>query len=105
MPNLVEMYLFNISLDHLFSVFQNFAIFDFFFSFSLTWDHMGEKTSSDILSESAQQLCSQKFMHTPRKGVYQCCIKNFEISNFGFLAILYKLFFFGTFYMVVFGEL
>ncbi len=47
-----------------------FLPFFFFFSFSLTWDHMGRKTSNDI-SESAQQICSQKFMHTPRKGIYQ----------------------------------
>ena len=53
---------------------------------------MGEKTSNDILSESAQQICSQKFMHTPRKGLYQSCIKNCEISNFGFLANFFVLF-------------
>ena len=67
-------------------VFQNFAflIFYDFFSLSLTWDHMGEKISNDISSESAQQICSQKFMHTARKGLYQSCIKNCEISNFVF---------------------
>ncbi len=46
---------------------------------------MGEK--NDILSESAQ-ICSQKFMHTPRKGLYQSCIKNCEISNFGMCSFL-----------------
>ncbi len=40
-----------------------FWIFAKVFSFSLTWDHMGEKTSNDILSEIAQQICSQNFMH------------------------------------------
>ncbi len=48
--------------------------------------YMGEKTSNDNLSESAQQICSQKFMHTPRKGLYQSCIKNCEIWVFEFLA-------------------
>ncbi len=62
---------------------------------------MGEKTSNDILSESAQQICSQKFMHTPRKGVYQSCIKNGEILDFW----QFFLFFFGTFNMVVNEEL
>ncbi len=41
--------------------FQNFAFcifLRFFFSFSLTWDHMVEKTSNDIFSESAHQICS-----------------------------------------------
>ena len=50
---------------------------------------MGEKPSNDILSKSAQQICSQKFMHTPRTGLYQSCIKNCEISIFGFLAICF----------------
>ncbi len=75
MLNLVERYLFTISPDG---------------------EQMGEK-----LSESAQQICSQKFMHTPRKGLYQSCITNHEISNFRFLAF----FFFWTFNMVVSGEL
>ncbi len=56
---------------------------------------MGEKTSNGISSESAQQICSGKFMHTARNGLYQSCIKNCEISNFGFLAIFFVLFFFG----------
>ena len=60
---------------------------------------MGEKTSNDILSESAQQICSPKFMHTPRKGLYQSYINNCEISNFGFWHFF--LFFFGTFNMIV----
>ncbi len=50
---------------------------------------MGEKSTNDILSESAQQICSQKFMHTPMKGLYHRCIKNCEISNFGFLALFF----------------
>ncbi len=52
---------------------------------------MGEKNSSDILSESTQ-ISSQKFMHTPRKGLYQSCIKNCEISNLGFLANFFVIF-------------
>ena len=69
---------------------------------------MGEKISNDILSESAQQVCSQKSMHTPRKGLYQSCIKNCErITNYGFGAIFFCSFYFGwgTFNMVVNGEL
>ncbi len=59
----------------------------------LTWDHIGEKkTSNDILSESTKQICSRKVMHTPKKGLYRCCIKNCEISNFGFLANFSVLF-------------
>ncbi len=53
---------------------------------------MGEKTSNDISSESTMQIHSKKFMHTPRKGLYQSCIKNFEILNFGFLANFFYLF-------------
>ncbi len=64
---------------------------------------MGEKTSDDILSESTQQICSPKFRHTPNKGLYQSCIKNCEISNFGFLAIFFVLF--GAFNMAVNGGL
>ena len=63
----------------------------------LTWDNIGDKISIDILYKNTQQMCFQKFMHTPRKGVYQSCIKNCEISNFGFLA-------FFMFNMVVNGE-
>ena len=62
---------------------------------------MGEKSSNDILSESAQQICSRKFMDTPRKDLYQSCIKNCEKSNLGFLTF----FFFLPFNMVVNGEL
>ncbi len=47
---------------------------------------MGERTSNNILSESIQQIYSQKFMHTPGKGLYKSCIRHCEISNFGFLA-------------------
>ncbi len=64
---------------------------------------MGEKNLNDILSKSTQQICSQKLMHTPRKGIYQSCIKNFEILKFGFLANFFVLFL--TFNMVVNGEL
>ena len=80
-----------------FVCFSKFCIYLFFlFSFSLTCDHMGEKISNGILSENAQLIYSPKFMHTPskdiivfvlRKCVYQSCIKNCEISNFGFWGI------------------
>ncbi len=54
---------------------------------------MGEKNSNDILSESTQQICSPKFSHNPKKGLYQSFIKNCEIQNFGFLAFfLFVLF-------------
>ncbi len=58
---------------------------------------MGEKTSNNISSESAQQICSQKFMHTARKGLYQSCIKNCEISSltFGFFGFFFYIFFWG----------
>ncbi len=40
----------------------------FFFSFSLTWDHIAEKNvwkyTTDLL---------QKIIHTPKKGLYQNC--------------------------------
>ena len=45
----------------------------------------GRKISSEIFSESTQQIHSQKFMHTPREVFYQSRSKNCEISNFGFL--------------------
>ena len=59
-----------------------FLQFFFFFSFSLIWDHMGEKTLNGISSESAQQFPT-------RDGLYQSCIKNCEISNFGFLTFFF----------------
>ncbi len=64
----------------------------------------GRKNFNDISSESTMQIHSKKFMHNPRKRLYQICIKNFEILNFWFLAIFF-LFFFWTFNMVVNGEL
>ncbi len=69
-----------------FFCFSKFCIFGFLRIFFVwtTWDHMGEKISSNISSERAQQICSQKFMHAARKGLYQSCIKNCEISNFIF---------------------
>ncbi len=42
---------------------------------------MEEKLSNDI-SESTQQIHFQKFMYTPREGLYQSCSKNCEISDF-----------------------
>ena len=52
----------------------NFQILDFwhFWSFSLTWDHIWLKVSSvSLFSENTNQLHCQKFMHTPREGVYK----------------------------------
>ena len=37
---------------------SNFGFLKFFFSFLLTWGHMGEKFN-DILSASAQQICTK----------------------------------------------
>ncbi len=71
----------------LFCSFSKFVIFDFFYdflSFSLTWGHMGEKTLNDILSESAQQIFSQKFMCTPGKGLYQIVQRIVKFQSFDF---------------------
>ncbi len=63
---------------------------------------MGVKISNDISSESMQQIHSQKIMHSPGEGLNQSWSKNCEISNFGFLAIFFVLFW--AFSMVVNGE-
>ncbi len=65
---------------------SNFVFLHFFFFF-FVFVNMGpyEKNfPSDILSESPQQICSQKWVHSARTGHYQSCIKNCEVSNFGF---------------------
>ncbi len=75
---------------------SNFGFCQFVFVFvNIGPYNMRDKTSNDILSENTQQICSQKFMHTPRKGLYQSCIKNCEISNFGFLAFFFFVLFLG----------
>ncbi len=73
-----------ISRGHFIFVFQylKFWIFMLFFSFSLTYYHMGDKISNDISSESTNQIHSQKLMYTPREGLYQNYLKNYKISNF-----------------------
>ncbi len=63
---------------------------------------MGVKISNDISSESMQQIHSPKIMLTPGEGLYQSCSKNCVISNFGFLAFFFVLFW--AFSMVVNGE-
>ena len=83
--------------------FQNLDFCHFFFV-SVNMGPYGRKNSNDILSESAQQICSQTFMHTSRKGLYQSCIKNCEISVLDFF-LQFFLFFLGAFNMVVNGEL
>ncbi len=45
----------------------------FFFSLSLTWDHMRRKISNGISYESTQQIQSQHSMRTLRKDHYQSC--------------------------------
>ncbi len=53
--------------------------FFFFFSFSLTLDHMGEKTSSDILSESIHSrdlLPKIQVYCWSRNVLYQSCIEH-----------------------------
>ena len=87
----------------------NFGFLPFCFSFSLKWDHIGERNSNDILSQSAQQIRSPKFMHAHRKALYQGCIKNCEISNFGFWLFFFFFFvvvlvLFLTFNTVVNGD-
>ncbi len=49
-------------------------IFDKYFSFSLTWDHMEVKVSNDISSERTHY--PPKFMDTPGEGLCQNCSKN-----------------------------
>ncbi len=51
---------------------------------------MGEKISNDISSESTPHIHYQKIMHTSRKGLYQSCSQNCEISNFGFFPIYFS---------------
>ena len=58
---------------------SNFGVLPFFFSFSLTWYHMGVKASNDISSERTHQIRSLKFMATPGEGLYQSCSENSEI--------------------------
>ena len=90
MPNLVERYLFTISPDNVFFFFfKNFAFvffYDFFFSFSLTWDHMGEKLQTTFPLKVHNRFTPKKnSLYTSREGLYQICIQIGEISNFGFL--------------------
>ncbi len=72
-----------------------FFFFMIFFSFFVNMGPYGKKTSNDTASESAQQICSPKFMHTSRKVLYQNCIKNCKISNFRFLAFFFFCSFWG----------
>ncbi len=92
MPNFVKDYLCSPAVHHIskdfFSKFLFFYDICFFFSFSLTWDHMGVKISNDI-SESTYQIHSKKSCHSPSGGLYQYCSKNCEISKFGFLPIFF----------------
>ncbi len=65
------------------SIFFNILIF--FFSFSLTWNHMGEKNSNDISSESTHQIPSQKsriLLGRVTTKVVQRIVK-FQILDFG----------------------
>ncbi len=57
---------------------QIMDFWQFFFSFSFTWDHMGVKVSNDI-SEDTHQIHTPKFMYTgtPGEGLY--CSKNCDI--------------------------
>ena len=83
MPNFGHRYLSTIFPDHFFS-FQKFIFYDLFLFF-VNIGHMGEKNSNDISFESTHHIHSPKIRHTSRKGLYQSCWKNCEISNFGFL--------------------
>ena len=97
LPNLVERYLYMISPDHflfcfVFSNFFSFHFLHFFFRFrqhGTIWEkklHLLWKYVTDSL---------QKIMHTFRDHLYQSCIKNCEISNFGLFANLLFFFFVG----------
>ncbi len=55
---------------------------------------MGQNTSNDILCESAQQICSQTVMHTPRKGLYPGCVKNCEQYQILHFWQMFSFFFF-----------
>ena len=90
---------FHLCPDHfllllLFLKISHFLFFyDFFFSFSLTWDHMGEQTSNDISPMKLHNRFTQKkCMHTSREGLYRSCIKIGNISIFGFWPIFFFVF-------------
>ncbi len=72
--------------------FSKFCIFDFlrfFFSFLLTWDHIGEKCQTTSPLKVHITFTPPKIMHTHMVGLYQSCSKNWEISNFGFLPFFF----------------
>ncbi len=69
---------------------SNLLFFPIFFSFLLTWGHMGEKTSNNILSEGTQQICSKKSGILLGRVSTKGCIQKCEIS--GILANVFVLF-------------
>ncbi len=72
------------NLQTSFFVFQNFKFFTFFFSFSLTWDHMGEKFQTTSPLKVHIRFAPQKIMHTIGRvstKVVQRIIK-FQILDF-----------------------
>ena len=75
------------SLPKLYKNSKNFKFWIFaFFSFSLTWDHIGENSSNNISSQSIQHIHSPEFLHTPGEGRYQNCSENCDIPLLGFLS-------------------
>ncbi len=89
-------YLFTISLDKfclLFKILHSWFL-QFFFPFSLTWDHMGEKK----LQTTSPLQVSNRF--TPLyscillgRVLHQNCSKNCDIPLFGFLSPFYSFWF------------
>ena len=67
----------------------NIGFLPFFFFAFIKMGPYGRKSSDDVLSESTQQICSPKFRRTPKKGLYQSCIKSCEISSVRFLANIF----------------
>ncbi len=66
-------------------------LFIYLFSFSFTWNYMGEKNCTTDLLPHIQA-------YSPRKGFYQSCIKNCEISKFRFLEIYYLFIYFCSYF-------
>ena len=70
-----------------------FAIFFFFFVFINMGSSYGRKKLQPTCVKVHNRFAPKhSCIITPRKGLYQSCIKNCEISNFGFGANFFVLF-------------